>query len=561
MPDNPLDHGETTPPKSFTTEIVTAPGLAEPTHARQLDRTRQVGRNSMVGIACQVVVLFVGLFLTPYTLDHVGLTIFGLWSFILTAVSYIKLFNIGLGSMVTRFVATYYARGDIVLCARFLTFGVLATLALGIVVLPAAYFLIPILVAHLHLPGHLRHTALVVFYWGYAYFFATSIIGFFANGLIGAGSAWLASVLDVGTQIVYAAILVTLLARGSGIYALLIASSVGAVGGGLVTALICRHRLGRLFANPFAIERGLRRQVYNFSGWTQLNYLFSFLVLETDPFVLGTFVSIADVGIYSLAGRLAAQVSYLPRTPQNAIMAGAAGAHAQGDTRALHKVVIDGGRAMSLFGFSIAGVIIALGPVIYRAWLGRTYPALVPVMILLSLNQLVLNLGVPVEAVVVAMGEMRTFTRFIGLGAVANIAVTIALLIPFGFIGVVIGTLVGALISTAICLVRFHHLIHLPLRQGINTWLWRLILAAGVGVALLRVAIVLAPTAWTTSRGRALATLVVLTVVYLIVFAVGLRLTRYFRSSDLDLLRRVAPGRFAPMFDSQLVHRLLGVGE
>ena len=108
--------------------------------------------------------------------------------------------------------------------------------------------------------------------------------------------------LDVGGQIVYASVLITLLARGSGIYALLLASSVGAVSGGLVTALFYRQRLGRLFANPFAIERGLLRQVLNFSGWTQLSFLFNFLVLETDPFVLGAFVSIADVGIYSLAG-------------------------------------------------------------------------------------------------------------------------------------------------------------------------------------------------------------------------------------------------------------------
>ena len=49
----------------------------------------------MVGIVCQIVVLAVGLFLTPYTLNHVGLTIFGLWSFIIATVSYMKIFNNG----------------------------------------------------------------------------------------------------------------------------------------------------------------------------------------------------------------------------------------------------------------------------------------------------------------------------------------------------------------------------------------------------------------------------------------------------------------------------------
>jgi O-antigen/teichoic acid export membrane protein len=430
--------------------------------------------------------------------------------------------------------------------------GVLAWLGIGTLLSPLALFLIPLLVSHLHLAPSVGRVAKVVFYWGYAYVFFNASVSIVGSVLTGMGELWLTSLVNVVTRVLYALLLVGFLLSGFGLYSLIYASSVQTLATFIFFVIIIRRRVGRPFGNPFRLGRALLKELVQFGGWTQLQGLFVVATYETDPLVIGTLISPAAVGVYSVADRLAQQIRFVPSILLSSLLPAASELHAKQKYDELRKAAIYGNRYTSFLCFGASGLIIALSSVLFRVWLNRTYPNLDLITALLIASYLLVGLSVTGLALSTAMGRADLAAKLAPIGLVINLILTLALVKPLGIVGVLYGTVISMTIWVIIYLRAFHRFLGVSSRDAVWSWLWKLTLVTGVAATLTRLVLSALPSAWMSHRTSSVAVLSALTIVYAVLFLVGLYVSHFVTPGDLEMAERILPGRATPIARSRV---------
>ena len=244
----------------------------------------------------------------------------------------------------------------------------------------------------------------------------------------------------------------------------------------------------------------------------------------------------SDVAVYNLADSLAGQVQYLPTAPLPAILAQASVAHESDDSTVLQTMTLDGSRFVAVLSCVIGGFIVGSGPILYRLWLGRVPAHLDEVTVLLVVTYLIVSFVSALRSVGQAMGQMKLIAQ-IGLwGSIGNIAATIALAIPFGLVGVLLGTICGVTIRSGVYFWRFGRILGLPIRILVVQWLWRALAATAGASALLRLFQWMASGSFSGSRLTSLIEVIVAGIVYVPLFFTLLRLVRFFDAHDLAVM-------------------------
>jgi O-antigen/teichoic acid export membrane protein len=522
-------------------------------------RGRRVAFNSMAMMIGQVVFTAIGLVTTPVTLSHIGLVEFGLWGIIFSAVGYITLLDPGFGDLITRYGARAHLEGNRALAARLCSLFTLVWLGLGAIGLPLLFWLVPKWVPYLHLSPGLNSVAIRFFYWGYLITIAGCVAAILSARLTAIGDQWLVTVIDAVTRVIYCVVLIVLLFSGFKLSALVIALSVQLGLTFIATIAFVIRRAGGPYGNPLRLHGDVVRETLRFGGWLQLGGLLEVLTYETDPLVIGTFVSVRRAGTYNIGQRVARQSTYFAFIAQSSILSAVSAAYAAKEgLHAMRRMYVRANRLVVLLGCIIGGAVLGTAPVIIAAWLGRSY-AYADLATCLAVVALMLGLPRPaVAAVIMAMGRVGLGVRAQAAAFAINLVLTLALVKPLGMFGVMLATVIAKLAATGYLLARFHRLVQSTARELLLSWLVKVLLAVSLAAGACRLILLYLPVSVVHDRLPALAALALLGVVYVLVFGVVLRVTRYFGTDDLAWFAEILPAPLARIAASSIVHRIVG---
>jgi len=504
-----------------------------------------------VQLASQLMVIGVGIVLTPLIVSKLGLATYGVWTFITVTIGYLTVVDPGLNAAVVKFGAPRYAEGDRVTPARLAGFGVSIWLAIGLLASPLLLVMAPFITDHLKGSG----VAAGQIGWLVTYAFASLIFSasssILSSVLVAAGEQWISNVIDTVTRLLYGLLAAGLLLSGHGLAGLAIALGLQQVLSALVMAMVIARRLGPVLGNPFALERSTIRQLLAFGGWAQMGNLFSTLNSMTNALVAGTFISASSVGVLAFGQRLARQIPYFSTIPQDSLLQATSakfGEHE--DPVALRRVAVDANRIIAMFTTLPGFGLMAVAPVALAAWLNHSYRYAAIVTIMLALNHIVLGMMRGARTTLIAVGHIGLNARAQALALVANVSLTLALVGPLGLPGIAIGTLGASLVTTVYLQRRFHVILGLGLGEGLFAWAWRLVLPGIGAVAACWAATALMPRSVIHERGPALLAFCVLTLLYLAVSSIGLRLCSGFNVADYATLKKGLPRPIAKVFAS-----------
>ncbi len=104
---------------------------------------------------------------------------------------------------------------------------------------------------------------------------------------------------------------------------------------------------------------------------------------------------------------------------------------------------------------SLAGLIVASAPLIMSVWLGRTYPDVATIAILLTLTYAINNLTGVGTTIVSAIGKPRYEAEYSVAGVILNLAATVALAPFFGLYGILAGTMIRGNFSVGLVPLAF----------------------------------------------------------------------------------------------------------
>jgi O-antigen/teichoic acid export membrane protein len=521
-------------------------------------RGRRVAVNSLAVVLGQGVFTVLGLVTTPVQLSHIGLVEFGLWVLITGAVSYITVVDPGFGDMITRYGAMAHVRGDRAVGARLCSLATLVWVGIGLLGLPLLLWVVPWGVPHLNLEPALRTVAIRYFYWGYAITIAGCVTAIMSARLTAIGDQWLVTLIDVVTRVVYCGVLLGLLFDGFKLSALVIATFVQMGLSFAVTIVFVIRRAGGPYGNPLRLHGEMMREVIRFGSWLQLGGVLEALTYETDPLVIGTFVSVARTGIYGISQRAARQTTYFGFIAQESILSAMSASHAAGEgLAAMRRMYTRANRLVGILGALIGGALIGMAPVFLAAWLGRFY-SFADLATVLAVLALLLGLPRPAAAAsIMAMGRVGLGVRAQAAAFVVNLILTLALVEPLGMYGVMLATVIAKLAATGYLLVRYHRLVEGNAKELLFSWLNKLVLAMALGAGADRVILLFLPHSVEHQRFPALFAFVLLGVVYTAIFTVVVRATRYFSSEDMGWFSQILPAKLGRIV--ALVGRVLGV--
>jgi len=388
-----------------------------------------------------------GLFLTPFVIHRAGDAGYGVLILVESILGYSEFLYLGLGSAVSRYAARF--RGEHDRAALRTLGGTVLALYLGCGTLLAAVVLLfaPGVPRLFDLSPDLAADAvLAVRVLG-----LSTAIAFPASAFSGLlrGHERIATLnaIKVAELLLRVTLLVWLLRPEHALRTLVLVGAATGIAGSLCRVIAALPVLGFL-PNPRAFRREMLRRIAGFSFLSFLVDVAQRVLFKTDSVLIGAFLPAASITSYAVPGRLVEYARQLllqvrealqPRFALLAVEPGGAAA-----------LLPEAGRWGALLGLPLVSCLVFGGPAFLEVWIEESFPHSAVILSCLGVAQLVRAPGYACEAALWGAGRVGWLSGLLLVEATANLGLSIAWIGRYGITGVAVGTLVPAVLLSAI---------------------------------------------------------------------------------------------------------------
>ncbi|WP_437913997.1 lipopolysaccharide biosynthesis protein [Sorangium sp. So ce302] len=394
-----------------------------------------------------------GFIVTPALLGALGEINYGIWLLITSFIFQLRILDLGMSNGTMKFTAGACERGNnreltSVWSASLLLFGAAALLTLGVtnvlmMVLPSVY------------PASLgKHrdiilalgvgTALELLLRPYAACLRARSLFFVCDATETVSYA----VFKLGLVLYFAA-------TGSMSLALLCGITVTEVVFRNVVVASAALKLApwtrRL--TPRAADRATLVKLTRYGGATLLINLADVLRFQIDSAVIGCFMpgALENISIYSIGIRLVTIAWYSIGVIGAVLIPRFSGLSEKGDAAGLTRLLERANLVTGLFTAYVLVNIAALGPDLLALWIDKPWISQSSTVMLLMLpSYYVMLLHGPAASLLAGSGKLRGQMSITAVEAIANVALSVALVRPFGIYGVCLGTAIPMMLVRGI---------------------------------------------------------------------------------------------------------------
>jgi len=404
-----------------------------------------VGRGTLSGVlalACGVLATAVT---TPVVLRALGASRFGLWVALVATVSLTGLFDFGFNQAVARFTGEHRARRDAEAVQAYITatgaaylvafaLVLLTTVAIGIafpffIKVPAADRS-PILPAAL-----LVGLATALGLW----------ISFFGSILHAHQRLPVANLVRAGYWLSFTVLTIVAALAGWGLPGLGAAMALSSTLACSVFLVLVGRTLPWLrIRRP---QRSILRKALSYSVFMFLVSAGAAVVFETDTLVIAAFRGAAAVTAYAIALRLTRGLTLFLHKVPDVLFPFYAGMRASGERARIRENFLFTARLELAGGVATILALSFAGRPLIAAWVGPTNVASVSVFglaIALVLMEVVIH---PAAVLAAAAGGERRMAVFNNVEAILNLGLSIVLVIRYGVVGVIAGTVIAQMFT------------------------------------------------------------------------------------------------------------------
>ena len=401
-------------------------------------------RNTLANGVGSAIGILVGLALMPFMIDRLGLAAYGVWTLALTLTfsgGYASLADLGVEGATVRYVAEATAEEDIDAVSRTVSTTLLLFCVIASLLAPAAVALAHPFVSLFGVPHSLRSAAALCF------------------ALVGAQLAFelparaFVAVLE-GTQryVVYRAVEVARALLQAGLYVLVLLEGwgIGALGGALMASSLCMlvtywllaHRaVPGLRVSPLHARRAELRRIVRFGGGVFTLRLVSTVYRQMDKVIVGIALGPGSVALYEIANKVNLAAATMASVSVSAVVPAAA--FARRNAVLLRDMFVRGScyATGASLPFAVAGFVFAKPLLV--SWIGpQAAPAVEAARLFLAYEalQAVQNVA---STMIFGIGRIRMPLAVNVIATLANLALSIMLVHPLGFEGVIVGTLIA----------------------------------------------------------------------------------------------------------------------
>jgi O-antigen/teichoic acid export membrane protein len=393
----------------------------------------------------------VSFFLSPVVVNHLGNTGYGIWVLTGTLTGYLGLLDVGVRGATSRYVAKLHTQADHAGASRVVSSALGIFCVGGVVAIAMAVVLAYSVLGVFHIPAEYAAAARLVLLLTGFNVAASLIAGVFGGVLTGLQRFDIVNAIEVASTGLRALAFLAALKAGQGIVALGWINLIFAVLTAVAYASIALRFYPKLEVRPRHCNRASLRLIFSFSAYFFLLLLANRIIFLADALVIGLFLPVSLITFFAIASNL---INYA-RTFLSGIWTTttplASSLEAQGAHEQVGRMLLSRSRFGMLLMIPIGITFVVRGHSFIGMWMGAEYAH--PSGLVLQ----ILTVGL-----VVASGNMIANATMLGISkhkavvpaalgeAVCNLALSVALIRPYGIYGVAWGTTLPSLLVSVL---------------------------------------------------------------------------------------------------------------
>jgi O-antigen/teichoic acid export membrane protein len=436
----------------------------------------------------------IGLVLLPFNVAHLGPAAYGLWALTTSVTWFFSVLDLGYGSALVKFIAQYRAWRDRSALNEIVSTIAVVFAGLGVFCFGVTAVLAWRVESLFNIQPEQVRTAQHVLLIVGAYLSIRFPLAVFGAVVYGFQRYYLNNAVSIGTSLVIAAVNVGVLSAGHGLVTLVAATTTVRILSLGLFAWNAYRAFPGLRVRPSLYRAARLREMTSFSVYMLVLDWSAKLNYSADTVVIGAMLDTTAVAVWTVGQRLSQLAQQLANQLNGALFPNVVDSDAAQRQDRLQMIVVQGTKlSLALAAPLCIGLIVVADPLI-RSWVGPQFAgAVLPTRILLAVVLVRISTA-SAQMILKGAGLHRLLTYTNATTAVVNVLLSIALIRPFGLIGVALGTLIPVTIATVFVLYPAAcRRVDLPLRRPLAQAIWPAMWPAVVMGALLWVAQLGAP--------------------------------------------------------------------
>ena len=407
---------------------------------------RRLASNSVLRVVDVAVQVLATLWLTPLLIHNLGMARYGLWVTVLTLVSYLDIFDLGLTSAVTRYVSRALGRGDLDAARETVrsAFTILLRIALGCLALVALLAAaVPWIMPDSTQAGPVRAIIVILGITAALSFpmrVFTGVIEAFVRYECTTAASIIRTVLTTGA-------LVWVLHTGGDMIHVVLVVAAGGLLHRALNYFFARQIFPTLRLLPLGTTAEARAELLSYGGKNFLMKLVDLVRFRIDNLLIARFAGIGQVALYAPGMALIRYYREVIDSLGGVMMPVFSRAEGAGDRDKLRAHLVRANRLCAVVAMFIGGSIALYGGLFIERWLGPGFRDSYRVALILAGPFIVAMAQNPGIYMLYGLSKQERLLRLNVIEAVANFALSLALVFRFGIFGVAAGTAISLLIT------------------------------------------------------------------------------------------------------------------
>ena len=388
----------------------------------------------------------VSFFLSPFVVQHLGNSAYGVWVLLVSLTGYLGFLDLGIRGAVTRYVAKFHSENDheqasftvSSACGMFIAGGFLAIVASVLF----SVFAVP----HFKIPPSYHRTAQLVIVIAGANVAVSLISGVFGGVLVGLQRFELHNWIAMGATALRAVSIVLAMRSGMGLISLALIQ-LGSTIVELVLGFVASRKLYpevRLATDQF--RRTHVSLIFSFGVYAFLLLVSNYLIYYTDALVIGAFLPVSMVTFFAIAGNLTLYARELVAGFSRIMTPMASKLEVESERDALSETALKAARYCSMAVLPIFVTFMIRGHSFIGLWMGPTYAELSGrVLWILSLPWFFCAGTAVFTSVMLGITRHKPLVPIALAEGLGNLLLSIALIRTLGVLGVAWGTAIPSM--------------------------------------------------------------------------------------------------------------------
>lgn len=432
--------------------------------------SKKVVRNTTYNYIGLLFNIVVRLLVTPFIVHRLENDAYGVMSIVGVIIGYAGLMELGIGTSLQKFIAEYEAKRDYGAINRIISTAFIMYICLAVVGCIAIIALTNFFVTSVFdIPMELRDISRVVFIISAFAFSSSFVLGIFGNIVVGLQRHDIFNKVLIGASLVLNAGSVVILWLGYRLIPLVAYQAGASLLGMVVMGVLAKRLMPQLSMLPRYFDRDSMKRIANFSFAVFINQISVRFMGSLDKLIVGIFLPIANVTIYSIGVTVMMIVFRIPAVASSAMTPASSELDARDRHGAIQEMVLRGMKYTVCFACPLFVAVGVLAQTLIRLWMGPGYAESAAVLQILSFGFFMLVAASAGAQVMIGINRPYINTIYASAQILLNVILSPLLVWKYGMFGAAYGTTITFIVGSTIFILHTLRILEIPAGRVFNS--------------------------------------------------------------------------------------------